>query len=545
MKKLFFLLTACALVFSITSACSVVRVDTDFYIDAEEQGKQIKNLVGVMNQFSLWGDLDNGFNGYVKANYPFVEYMQFMKATGGSAGTDCFDDPYNRDVTNDYNFTKLIKSLHTALDKGVVPWVKTGCIPLKLSENPKLGMFGVNLREPYDYNLYYDYIKAMAQAVINEFGADEVSKWRWGVGTEFNNPDWFIPNEGKDPVAESCKIYDYTVKALEDVLGKDVFVGAHGLFDIDDFIIHCGTGTNYATGLVGSHIDYIADSYYAQTPTVGARWLPHEKVVHMREVAESVGLNNIVYGIDEGYILDGSDSKPLTNRKVGYSIQAANDAYFLHDFLDYDLDYLAQWSYTTTGIFGGIDTVSLHVARCFSKMVNSKRISVKPTYITQQKKYEHNDAFSGFNTETNTLSVMAYHYYEGAYAARYKNAENMRFTINVPQLEGNVKITKYVINDSSNFFDDWVADWKELGIDNDAVAGDVFDWSKDSAQCQITQCIKDPKIYQEFLNRVPEYTEAAKLIPTTETATVKDGKITLTHTTTAQEVVFFTIEKAQ
>ncbi|PWM47723.1 MAG: hypothetical protein DBX47_00130 [Clostridiales bacterium] len=546
MKKSVFLIILCAFVFSITSACSVVRTDVDFYINAEEQGKKIKNINGVANQFVFWDSNIDGYEkDYIKNRYPFIEYMQFMTATGGNANYDLFDDPLNRDVTNDYNFTRLLSNLRRAVDKGAVPWVKTGVVPLKLSENPKLGTFGVNIREPYDYNLYYDYIKAMAQAIIDEFGAEEVSKWRWGVFTEFNNPDWFIPNDGKDAIVEFCKIYDYTVKALEDVLGKDIFVGAHGLFSIDNFIIHCGTGTNYATGEIGSHIDYIADSYYTQTPTVGAGYLPHKKLAHMRDVAQSVGLTNIVYGIDEGRILDGTDKKPLTDRKVGYSIQAANDAYFLHDFIDNDLDYFSSWSYSSTGLFGGIDTVSLHVANCFNKMVGSNRVTVNPSYHTTNKTYEHNNAFSAFNTDTNTLSVMAYHYYEGAYAARYKNTENMRFTINIPQLEGNVKITKYVINDSSNFFDDWVADWKELGIDSDSAADDVFDWSKDSAQCQTTQCIKDPKIYQEFLNRVPEYTEAAKLIPITEMATVVDGKITLSHTTSGQEVVFFTIAKDQ
>ncbi len=544
MKKTIYLILSVVFMLTSFSACSVSRIDEEFYINAEVTGEPIKNLVGVMNQFVLWENIDESYNGYIKERFPFVEYVQFMKATGGNLQTDCFDDPENREVTDDYNFSKLLTALHEAVDAGAVPWVKTGSIPLKLSDNPQLGTFGVNLREPYDYDLYYNYIKAMAQAVLDEFGAEEVAKWRWGVGTELNNPDWFIPNEGKDTVTEMCKIYDYSVKALEDVLGADVFVGIHGLYDLDEFIIHCGTGTNYATGEIGSHIDYIADSYYARSPIQSAQWPVYEKLAHMREVAESVGLTDIIYGIDEGYILLGTDSKELTNRKVGYSMQGANDAYFLHQFLDHDLDYLSQWSYTSTGIFGGIDTVSLHVANCFSKMVGSSRVEVTTDYISELKRKEHTDAFAGFDVETDTLSVMAYHYQEGAYAARYKNTENMRFIINAPQLEGNVIITKYIINDSSNFFDDWVADWPELGWYTDKDYDKAFFWSKDSEQCQTMQCINGPENYQEFLNRVPEYTKAAELIPVTETGVVQNGKLVLEHQTTAQEVLFFTVEKA-
>ena len=54
--------------------------------------------------------------------------------------------------------------------------------------------------------------------------------------TEYENADWFVGSDSEDKEilakesAEAyCKLYDYTAQALVDVLGEDVFVGAHSM----------------------------------------------------------------------------------------------------------------------------------------------------------------------------------------------------------------------------------------------------------------------------------------------------------------------------
>ncbi len=69
----------------------------------------------------------------------------------------------------------------------------------------------MNKRPPDDYNAYYSYIKAIADALKNRFGISEVKTWNWSVMKEFDNPSWF---EAADGTAASSKIeffklYDY------------------------------------------------------------------------------------------------------------------------------------------------------------------------------------------------------------------------------------------------------------------------------------------------------------------------------------------------
>ena len=105
---------------------------------------------------------------------------------------------------------------------------------------------------------------------IQRNGKEEVLSWRFGVMTEFENADWFIANDGNANSAfkEYCKLYDYTVQALIDVIGEDVYVGAHamsvteGQWDERDFIEHCAKGTNYKTGETGTKICYLSGSRF-------------------------------------------------------------------------------------------------------------------------------------------------------------------------------------------------------------------------------------------------------------------------------------------
>ena len=99
--------------------------------------------------------------------------------------------------------------------------IKTGNVPLKFTSNPVLGAMRVNLLPPDDYLRYHIYIKAVIQAMVDEFGAEEVASWRFGVFTEFENPDWFCVINDQDSTKDAfLKIYDCTVSAIEHVLGS-------------------------------------------------------------------------------------------------------------------------------------------------------------------------------------------------------------------------------------------------------------------------------------------------------------------------------------
>ena len=233
--------------------------DTILRIHPDQKLGVITNKLSNMNMWNYTAFWSSGYSAkYFENVYPFVEEMQFMTATGGEAARDLFKDPADRSVLDDYDFSPLVNACRNVVEQGLTPVVKTGNIPQKYSTVSTIGTFGVNLYPPDDYNVYFNYIQAMAQTMVDTFGLEEVRTWRWGCFTEYENGDWF-----QGTCEDYCKIYDYTVAALQSVLGFDIRIGAHsmtcseGLWDERDFIKHCITGTNYYTGEQGTRLTYL------------------------------------------------------------------------------------------------------------------------------------------------------------------------------------------------------------------------------------------------------------------------------------------------
>lgn len=521
-----------------------------FSIDATQKGNTLHNVVNNVNTWSIEGKpFANAQRNQENDIFEFVEYVQFMQCTGGTEARDLFKDPNNKNVLDDYDFTLLIDNCRGVLNLGAKPMLKLGSVPLKFTKNATTEHgFNMNPYPPDDYDVYYNYIYAMGEALVNEFGKDEVLTWRFGVMTEYENEAWFfVGDEEADPEKSAeayCKLYDYSVAALQDSIGEDVFVGAHsmtvteGLWDEAEFIKHCGEGTNYKTGEKGTRLCYLATSFYDSLPgefTKG-KTLP-ECVEYLRETAESVGLNDLIYGVDEGRILEGNssgrDSSELLTRTCGYTYQAAYDARLITQMFNNDIAYFSAWSYLSDGFFQGNPTVSYHVASNAAKWGGNKLLA------TEKKKGiilgSDVDAVSAFDEEENTLRIMAYNFKNDV---AYKKNVEMTFEINAPQFDGkNVKVRVYVINDDCNYFDEWVEDRKTYNITDDC-----FAWSPDDPQIDSTITLADEdarKIYLEEL--YPKYTECSKLEPVDSELEVIDGKITLNITLDPHAVVFYEI----
>ena len=523
-----------------------------FSIDASKTGNTLHNVVNNVNIWSIDG------NPFKDAKVPeennifeFVEYVQFMQCTGGTEARDLFKDPNNKNVLDDYDFTLLIDNCRGVLNLGAKPMLKLGSVPLKFTKDATTDRgFGMNPYPPDDYNVYYNYIHAMATALVKEFGKEEVLKWRFGVMTEYENADWFLTQD-EDPEASCeayCKLYDYSVAALQDVIGENVFVGAHsmtvteGLWDEAEFIKHCGEGTNYKTGKKGTRVCYLATSFYDYAPgeyTEG-KTLP-ECVEYLRETAESVGLKNLIYGVDEGRLLVGNNSgknnDELLTRTCGYTYQAAYDARLISQMFNNDIAYFSAWSYLSGGFFSGNPTVSYHVAQNASKFAGAKLVTTEKTKSGAILGSDV-DAVSAFNEKTNTLHVMSYNFKN---TIDYKTSTEMTFEINAPQFSGkNVKVKAYVINDDCNYFDEWIEDRKTYNITDDC-----FDWSPDDPQIDSTITLSDEKARDIYFNELyTKYTECSKLVPTETQTVATDGKITLDIKLEPHSVVFYEITPA-
>jgi len=516
-----------------------------FNIDSSATGKVIGNKVSNCNLWSLDGLLGNISIDETADSTRFTEYIQIMTATGGNADRDLFKDPMDKTVLDDYDFSPLLAACHKILDLGAKPDIITGAVPLKFTTDPVMGVFGVNVYPPDDFNQYYTYICAVAQALVDEFGKEEVLTWHFGVLTEYENKDWFMAKSGTpaDSCVAFCKLYDFTVAALQKTIGQNVFVGAHsmtvveGLWDERDFIGHCANGINYSTGEKGTRLCYLSVSFYDSKPGEFSDLTLPETIAVLRDKAESVGLNNLTYGVDEGRILSGTPgaaASDLNLRICGYTYQAGYDARLIKQMIDNNIDYFTSWGYTTNGHWGGLATVSFHVANCFYDMAASRRLTVKKCIANLLG--AEIEAVAGFDTQTNKLHIMAYNFKN---KTDYKYSADLKFNIKVPQFKGKtVKITKYVIDDSCNFFDEWQADRKTYGITDSCFTWSPDDPALDTPTTLTAQWARD--LYFKELR--PKYKECSKLVPSTETVMVKNGSLTLKATAAPNAVVFYEIE---
>lgn len=520
--------------------------NAEFFIDSSTLGKKLWNPVSNVN---VWAMNDEWLDAEKNADYDifeFVDYVQFMQMSGGSASRDLFLDPGDSSVLDDYDFTRLIECCRSVVDLGAKPHLKFGSVPEKFSSRAMASPeFGTNMLPPDDYDAYYAYISAIAQALVDEFGVEEVQSWHFGVMTEFNNANWFrAEDKGADSSAEAyMKLYDYTEAALESVLGEEIYIGAHalaqsdGLWDVEQFIRHCAEGENYCTGETGTRLCYLAGSHYDVRPGLFAplsRNLP-DTISYLRERAERYGLE-LVYGIDEGRLLmgnhRGSRSNNLVSRVVGDTYQAAYDARTFRQMFENDINYFSAWSYLSGGLLEGNPSVSYHVARFAAGFDGAQLVAINKTNGIGPAEIE---AVAAYNEESGTLLIMAYNFKN---STGYSGNADLSLHLQLPQLEGKtVTVTQYVIDDDANYFDEWRADRGAYQIGDSA-----FGWSPDDPN--ISSALKDTDakvLYDEEL--FARYTEASKLVPSEEQYTLDGASLTLRITLPPQAVVFWIISE--
>lgn len=522
-----------------------------FTVDASQTGNVLANPASNVNVWSIAG------NPFVNATaseeynvFEFVNYVQLMQCTGGSVERDLFKDPLDRSVLDDYDFTKLIDNCAGVLGLGAKPMLKLGSVPLKYSSNSTgNNYFETNIFPPDDYDVYYNYIHAIIEALVDEFGKEEVLTWRFGVMTEYENSDWFTAQSG-DPAETAiayCKLYDYTVAALTDVLGNNVFVGAHsmtvteGLWDEKIFIEHCASGTNYKTGEKGTRICYLSASFYDACPGefTSGYTLP-ETIAYLRKCAEDAGLCDLIFGIDEGRILCGNASgagdSQLLSRTVGYTYQAAYDARLYAQMFNNDINYFSSWGFLSNGLLDGNPTVAYHVASNAAKFEGAKLAKTEKTsggYIYNAEV----DAVSAYDEESKTLRIMAYNFKNDV---EYASSADLEFAVKAPQLGEKVKVTAYVIDDDCNYFDEWVEDRKTYNIGDDC-----FGWSPDDPQIDNPTTLSNSAAREIYFNELyDKYYECSKLEPVTCEAEVINGEIVLDITLAPNAVVFYEITEA-
>jgi xylan 1,4-beta-xylosidase len=497
-------------------------------------GKTIPNLP---NTVTIW-DYSHGVDipaAFYREKLSSIQYAQIVSAVGGSDTRDLFRDPLNMEVTDDYDFTKLVNLCKTLRAAGLRPYLKLGSVPRKLSDGWETREFNTNVRPPKDYNLWHAYIKAMAQAMVDAFGLEEVRGWRCGTVSEFNNYEWFCAGEGSwDEVTPATaqatavammKLYDYTVDALQQVLGEEIDIGVHSMpWEKNDsgmyLLEHCAIGTNYCAGQKGTRITFAAVTNYIGKP--GDSYKP-DATAYLREAAKKYGLQNLYYGIDEGFVGEGANGKPLQTRLAGRTWQAAMLACKLHSALDTGTDYFCFWGLTSVGSGEGLLPVSTQVSNLFRRMAGANRLKMT---AWRKSLCRNVNGVAAYAPETGTLYLMLYVSRNGVDTQGQVCAQV--YLKNLP-VSGEVKATRTLVSDDSNYYDDWLRDVRAAGVTEEALQPPDAWGSYD--------CFTGMRVGFS----AEKYAAAAELRPTEETFNARSGTLQIRTTLQSHSVVLYEI----
>ena len=447
----------------------------------------------------------------------FAEWVEIMAATGGNASRDGYRDPKDRSVTDDYDFSKLVRGCRSILALGMKPYLKLGNVPMKLSSDISTGDFSINVRPPDDFAAYARYMAACAKALRAAFGKEELLEWRYAVLTEYENAGWF-QDVTKDPERTFhayCLLYEKTVETFSREVSPDLTFGAHamamteGLWDERRFLSFVAVRK--------LPLKFVTASFYDTRPGVFTSGLTLPKTIaHLRDAAETAGLANLFFGVDEGRMWGGEsagkDNRALPLRIVGDTYQAAYDARIVRQLFDSGAEYFSAWGYFSgpNTWFDGVPSVSFHVAREAAKFKGLRRLSV--TAEGSDRSGLESAAVAAVDEAGRTIRIMAYSFTNDLHAA---GTVRMRFAVHTPESwRGRaVRLVRRRVDDGANWFPQWRKDRKALGL-----ADDRFSWSPDDPAVLSGHGLvgaKDRETFQTTL--LPRYRTMARLEAVAET----------------------------
>ena len=206
---------------------------------------------------------------------PVYVRTHFMLATGdGTPGLKWGStNAYTEDASGKavYDWTIADRILTTYLEAGAKPFVEIGFMPKALSSKPdpyqptwipgaKNEQYNIGWTyPPSDYEKWGALVSEWVKHAVDKWGQAEVESWYWEV---WNEPDigyWHGTPEEYD------KLYDYAAAGVKRALPSAKIggpattspSGQRAAKFLQQFLEHCASGKNYATGATGSPLDFI------------------------------------------------------------------------------------------------------------------------------------------------------------------------------------------------------------------------------------------------------------------------------------------------
>ena len=394
-----------------------------------------------------------------------------------------------------YDWTIVDRIFETYLARGVKPYAQIGFMPQALSVHPEPYQHewrpGLPYEEiytgwsypPKDYAKWGQLVYQWVAHCVQKFGRSEVEQWYWEVWNEPNIGYW------RGTPEEFFKLHDYAVDAVRRALptarvgGPDV-AGSGGKF-MQDFVEHNLRGTNYATGKVGTPMDFI--SFHAKgSPSfvdghvrmgIGAQLRTIDQGFARIASFPELKAKPIVIGESDpdgcaacqgpqlgyrngtmfsSYTAAVFARKHLLAEKHGVNLLGALTWAFEFE----DQSYFAGFRSLATN---GIDLPVLNVFRMMAKLTG-QRVSVVSTAdpgveaIMREGVRGAPDVSAIASLAPKTLAIMAWHYHDDDLPG--PDAAVQLIVNGLPPVVERARLTHYRIDDThSNAF----AEWKRIG----------------------------------------------------------------------------------
>ena len=396
-----------------------------------------------------------------------------------------------------YDWTIIDKIFDTYVERKMKPLVEMGFMPEALSSKPQPYRHYWKPGDPYDdiytgwryppkdYNKWGELIFQWVKHSVERYGKQEVESWYWELWNEPDAKYW------GGTVEEYCRLYDYAAEAVKKALPVARVGGPHitgpananAARFLTEFLNHCESGNNYASGKTGTPLDFIA--FHAKgAPRFVDNMVRMNMGTQLRQISkgfEIVASNPkfknlpIIIGESdpEGCAACGMTVYPQNGYRNGtmYSSYTASSFAKIYDiarFYKVNLLGVVSWSFEFEDqpwfhgfrdlSTNGVDKPVLNVFRMFGMMSGIRVGAESNAGIGWQNVIEK--GVRGDNPDINSIAsknkqeatVMVWNYHDDDMSAPDADIEVVLNGIPAK----NVKITQYRIDkDNSNSYEIW------------------------------------------------------------------------------------------
>jgi xylan 1,4-beta-xylosidase len=396
---------------------------------------------------------------------------------------------------------------------------------------------------PKDYNKWEELCYQWAKHCVERYGIDEVQKWYWEVWNESNTQDANGVGYWSSTPEEYYKLYDYAAAGVRKAIPNARIGGADSAGNggrwSRNFIEHCLTGKNYATGQTGSPLDFFSFHAKGTTPVM----VPERGDVPAHT---EMGIQGQLSAINGGFAIDAAypqlKGKPIvigesdpdgcaaciganltyrpTSQYPAYTAACIAREFELADRYGVNLEGALTWAFEFENepyfkgqrvlATNGIDLPILDVFRMYAKMDGERLATTSDHAVSLDAMLRNPRQGGGVRGEPdvsaiatlakNKLCVMAWHYHDAALPG--PDAKVSLDITGLPQDVTKVQITQYRIDDThSNSF----TLWQKMGSPAVPTA-DQYNQLQEAGKLAELPALADPPVADKGELKFPAFT---------------------------------------